>query len=451
MLENLPEETTDLLIDICTSLSPLTIEVDEPEATPTAQRSGGASYLSYLALNRASVASTPPPSENAPSTIKPSPADRAEPPHRDPAIQDAPRQGDSPTDTPTASSPTKARPAPTTVTRPSPSVYFAHFVDHTDHFVRFLETVARKRWGQTVENTADPLPVDADPNADADEAAERRDQVAVWNTLFELYLSNRADADKDNAKALALLQNTRLPYDPMHALILCSTRVFTPGLVLLWERMGMHEDVVRFFMDRHREGDADASAEVVRRLGQYGAEGGRAQLTLYPLVLRFLTSTPALLAKHREDVVRVLKVIDEEKIMPPVSVVQVLSRNGVASVGLVKEWLMARIKSAREEVETVCGRPSLCDCDALFLIHGSNRTAWCRTNNSSSPTGWRPKPSCARSRSSQTPTSRACSTSRSARLVRAASTFPLSTSCATTAITSGAYSSPASLLPKFPC
>ena len=44
--------------------------------------------------------------------------------------------------------------------------------------------------------------------------------------------------------------------------------------------------------------------------------------------------------------------------MPPVSVVQVLSRNGVASVGLVKEWLMARIKSAREEVEMV--RPRLC-------------------------------------------------------------------------------------------
>ncbi|OJT10151.1 Vacuolar protein sorting-associated protein 11 -like protein [Trametes pubescens] len=112
--------------------------------------------------------------------------------------------------------------------------------------------------------------------------------------------------------------------------------------------MGMQEDVLRFFMDRDQEGDAGASAEVVRRLDQYGP--GRPQL--YPLVLRFLTSTPALLAKHREDVRRVLRVIDEEKLMPPVSVVQVLSRNSVASVGLVKEWLMSRIKSAREEVDT---------------------------------------------------------------------------------------------------
>ena len=357
MLENLPQETTDLLIDICTSLAPLTIEVDEPETAPTGQRGGGSSYLSYLALNRSSVAGIPSPSDNAPSTIHPNSARQPEPARPGSVMQDAPRQGDSPTDTPTATSPTKPGPAATTVQRPSPRLYFTHFVDHTDYFVRFLETVARKRWGQTVENAAaDPLPVEAaDPHAD--EHAEQRDQVAVWNTLFELYLSN---ADGNNAKALALLQNTRLPYDPTHALILCSTRGFTQGLVLLWERMGMHEDVVRFFMDRHREGDPGASAEVVRRLEQYGlgGEGGRAQL--YPLVLRFLTSTPALLAAHREDVVRVLKVIDEEKIMPPVSVVQVLSRNGVASVGLVKEWLMTRIKSAREEVETVRSPSFLC-------------------------------------------------------------------------------------------
>ncbi|KAI8982945.1 hypothetical protein BD414DRAFT_491677 [Trametes punicea] len=343
MLDNLSEETTDLLIDICTSLSPLTIESDEPEPAPAKQSSSGPSYLSYLALNRTSVASLSSPAENIPTSsahgVKASESlTRRE--------SDTSRTSTPPPATPATSTPAKVRATP--VKRPSPRLYFAHFVDHPHHFVRFLETVARRRWGQTVENTAEPLPVEADPNAD--EQAELRDQAAVWNTLFELYLSQPGSASdgRSNAKALAVLQNTRLPYDPTHALILCSTRGFTAGLVLLWERMGMQEDVIRFFMERHQEGDADASAEVVRRLDQYGPE--RPQL--YPLVLRFLTSTPALLTKHREDVVHVLKVIDEEKIMPPVSVVQVLSRNSVASVGLVKEWLMTRIKSAREEVET---------------------------------------------------------------------------------------------------
>ncbi|OSD08241.1 hypothetical protein PYCCODRAFT_1429303 [Trametes coccinea BRFM310] len=344
MLNNLPEETTDLLIDICTSLSPLSIESDEQEVAPAKQSSGGPSYLSYLALNRASVASSSSPAENSPSGTQTNGAKVPEATLRRDSVHEGSRTSTPPPSTPTTAAPTKARAA--AVKRPSPRLYFAHFVDHPNHFVRFLETVARRRWGQAVDNTSEPLPVEADPNAD--DQAEQRDQAAVWNTLFELYLTQTSSDTNSNTKALAVLQNPRLPYDPTHALILCSTRGFTPGLVLSWERMGMQEDVIRFFMDRHQDGDPDASGEVVRRLDQYGP--GRPQL--YPLVLRFLTSTPALLTKHREDVVRVLKVIDEEKIMPPVSVVQVLSRNSVASVGLVKEWLMARIKSAREEVDT---------------------------------------------------------------------------------------------------
>ncbi|OJT02264.1 Vacuolar protein sorting-associated protein 11 -like protein [Trametes pubescens] len=331
MLDNSPDETTDLLIDICTSLTPLSVEADEEEAAPATQSGGGTSYLSYLALNRASAAES-----NAQTNRTKAP----EPIARQDSAHAASQTSTPPPATPTTA--TAVKQLASSVKCPSPRLYFAHFVDHPQHFVRFLETVSRKRWGQTVENISEPLAVEADP--DADVQAEARDQAAVWNTLFELYLAQPGD---DDAKALAVLQNMRLPYDPTHALILCSTRSYTPGLVLLWERMGMQEDVLWFFMDRDQEGKAGASGEVVRRLDQYGP--GRPQL--YPLVLRFLTSTPALLAKHREDVRRVLRVIDEEKLMPPVSVVQVLSRNSVASVGLVKEWLMLRIKSVREEVD----------------------------------------------------------------------------------------------------
>ena len=114
----------------------------------------------------------------------------------------------------------------------------------------------------------------------------------------------------------------------------------------------MYEDVVRFWIDRYQEGGDDApnaSAEVVRCLDQYGTEHSH----LYPLVLRFLTSSPELLSKHTADVTKMLEYIDEENIMPPLSVVQVLSRNGVTSVGLVKQWLVSRIKEARDEIDTV--------------------------------------------------------------------------------------------------
>jgi len=111
----------------------------------------------------------------------------------------------------------------------------------------------------------------------------------------------------------------------------------------------MYEDVLRFWMDRENEGNTpEASSQVVHHLNLYGTTRPH----LYPLVLRFLTSSPELLSRHTADIGMVLEHIEKEKIMPPLSVIQVLSRNGVASVGLVKQWLMTRIKEAREETHT---------------------------------------------------------------------------------------------------
>ncbi|TFY73016.1 hypothetical protein EWM64_g10996, partial [Hericium alpestre] len=64
LLENLPDETTQLLIDICTSTTPLALDTDDRPTSPVKQ-SSGPSYLSYLALSRASAA-TPPPASDAP-------------------------------------------------------------------------------------------------------------------------------------------------------------------------------------------------------------------------------------------------------------------------------------------------------------------------------------------------------------------------------------------------
>ena len=114
----------------------------------------------------------------------------------------------------------------------------------------------------------------------------------------------------------------------------------------------MHEDVLRFWMDRDRAGEAGAGEEVMRCLDAYGT--GEQARYLYPLVLRFLTESPEVLGRHRKDLEVVLRRIEEDGIMPPLAVVQVLSRNGVTSVGIVKSWLLSRIHEAREEIQTVC-------------------------------------------------------------------------------------------------
>ncbi|KAF8902733.1 hypothetical protein CPB84DRAFT_1846103 [Gymnopilus junonius] len=464
MLDALPEETTQLLIDLCTTTGPLDSSspsesegqvLSPSEAKPAAP---APSYLSYLALNR-DRGST---SGGAPTIIADKDRDRnnrtATPPS--PSIKTvrgvdrdrdnaSTRRGSlhevtSPTSTSTpppsaitvvpphtASSilgpgPGSARmpssslayqqlqpPAEPKVKRLSPRIYFPHFVEHMDQFVVFLETVALRRWGQSVEDQA-PGSVglysgkeggkererdEAVENTLEDEVLDKLDQIAVWNTLLELYLtlplpvkaggkaassaSVNGSSDGSNGtvngtstgavngtttttpkasksfdeklmreKAMRVLQSPTIPYDATHALILCSTHGFTDGLVLLWEKMGMFEDVLRFWMDKSREDSLhypNASQKVIEHLMYYGQEKG--QKHLYPLVLRFLTSTPELLARHQEDVKGILEVVEDEKLMPPLGVVQVLSRNGVASVGLIKEWLVGRIKESREEIQ----------------------------------------------------------------------------------------------------
>ena len=348
MLGNLPRETTELLIDICTSNSLLIIddavtETGEDTGPPSAGRQSGfgPSYLSYLALNRGLATN-----ESA-----------------DPVDPTAPPTASIPPNTGGATTAVQLPKPREPVKRPSPKLYFAHFVDHMDQFVIFLESVASRRWGQSVDDNPGATARGEKGGSDApiDEAAERADQISVWNTLLELYLSIPTESEEAEkrvrAKALRLLQSDKIPYDVNHALIICSTCHFTQGLVLLWEKLEMHEDVLRFWMDKEKSsgssgdenGANEASSQVVHYLGLYGPKHRH----LYPLALRFLTSSEALLNRHSKDVESVIEYVDEEKIMPPLTILQLLSRNGIASVGLVKGWLIRKIGEAGRDIEVV--------------------------------------------------------------------------------------------------
>ena len=66
--------------------------------------------------------------------------------------------------------------------------------------------------------------------------------------------SEKSSPDLMRKKALRVLKSKSIPYDPMHALILCSSQGYTPVLIHLWEKMGMYEDALRLWMDRDNEG-----------------------------------------------------------------------------------------------------------------------------------------------------------------------------------------------------
>ncbi|TKY89951.1 hypothetical protein EX895_001249 [Sporisorium graminicola] len=275
---------------------------------------------------------------------------------------------------------------------PSPRTYFAHFIQHPRHFVRFLETVALARWGQAVDMDAEPsvdnklaspaqekngaapayseqaeeeeavddveralreLGLDAaGGDGDGYEDQEVLDQKSIWNTLLELYLSSSSSSlssenatQQQRSRALRLLeQHSTLPYDASHAVMLCSMEDFNDGLILLYERMGMYEEVVRLHMDAAALASDDdeedrSSAKVMAALRRYGA----VRPELYDLVLRFLVSSPVLLERHTSDLLSVLTLIRERSLMSTLEIVQVLSSTPHTHVGLIREFIVSSI------------------------------------------------------------------------------------------------------------
>lgn len=346
---------------------------------------------------------------------------------------------------------------------PSARQFFPHFIRYPRSFRRFLETVALARWGQAVEESAVELDVLSDEAEDVweveDELYEdedRREQRSIWNTLLEMYLkegrspsastkktiaasapsTGGAALSSDHQQALNLLrQHRHLPYDISHALILCEHEEFTEGIVALYERMGMYEEIITLWMEKAQEELKDApsdasttssSTTVKQHNGQAASASASApdtcpssthvlsslaryhtrSPTLYTQALSFLISHPLLLSKHRVEVEDILVQIEEERLMSTLEIVGLLSKEGgYANVGLIRGFLEGRVREEREEEEAVSTAAEATPAAKYECIEADPRYTFLfllmpRTTASSSPTEPRRRARRRRSRNS---------------------------------------------------
>src|ERR1700761_3435575 len=130
MLSNLPDETTQFLVDLCTGTLGSS-EVREDNLASPLTKASGAGYLQYLALNRAS-ASDPPASAQA-NGVGAHDRDRANRASASESHQSDKGAG-SRVSTP-APTIRGFRPPPPPEKLPSPRVFFPHFIGHYTHFV----------------------------------------------------------------------------------------------------------------------------------------------------------------------------------------------------------------------------------------------------------------------------------------------------------------------------
>lgn len=375
LLANLPEETTDLMIDVCSGVK-LDPQASREDPTTSLTNQG------RLSTSRA--------------LVSPRPGSAVIPTRRSPGSVDGATEAKG-----------SGQHKPLLNCLPSIREFFAFFIDQPQCFIRFLETIAWRRWRAKMwddddgENTDDPFPhsfVEVSlPNQEneagnlpaetlSEQAHEEEDQEAVWGTLLELYLQIAAEVKEDRIRmrkrAFSLLKNgahgPRLRYEPTQALIVCLTHDFVPGIILLYDRLGMVDDILRFWIERADEAEdvediEESRAEIFKTLAKYGDDHPE----LYPIALRYLAS-----AGHHhhtkepgQDLERtrsaseegasqsvqprgsslesILIEIENRKILSPIEVIEILSKPGsCASIGTVKKYLLNQVLSHQNQMDS---------------------------------------------------------------------------------------------------
>ena len=130
-------------------------------------------------------------------------------------------------------------------------------------------------------------------------------------------------------------------------LLLSHLSNFQDGTILVREQQGLRFDIFRSYTS------AKDTAGAIKALRKYGPE----EPELYPAALAFFTSSPRILEEAGQEVDIVLKKIDEDGLMAPLQVIQTLSQNDVATIGMIKKYLNDTLEKERKEISNV--RPRL--------------------------------------------------------------------------------------------
>ncbi|GFP83277.1 vacuolar protein-sorting-associated protein 11 homolog [Phtheirospermum japonicum] len=204
-------------------------------------------------------------------------------------------------------------------------------------------------------------------------------QVEIHNTLLELYLSHDLDfptlsqtgnnennglrsngkiysddasEEKDRLKrrqkGLLLLKSAWPPeqeqplYDVDLAIILCEMNSFKEGLLHLYEKLKLYKEVIACYMQAH---DHEGLIACCKRLGDSGKGGDP---SLWADLLKYFGELGEDCSK---EVKQVLTYIERDDILPPIIVLQTLSRNPCLTLSVIKDYMARKLEQESKLIE----------------------------------------------------------------------------------------------------
>jgi vacuolar protein sorting-associated protein 11 len=357
LVTNMPEETTDLLMRLCTSYTPkqvanLQLSLDNAHRVVFAADHVQAKGSSSASSSAPSASSSSASSSSALDDLKQRGRElmhSALPAQVEQLVFDSDSDSDEPAVAASSSSssssssaddqrrallglssssssspklspkvPAKSRvAAPAKAAGKSVASEFIHiYVAQTPWLIKFLEFIVEK-------------------NADT--------SSLVYNTLLELYLrtaevdaTHAADA---SAKALKLLHTSKAEFNDDHTLVLCQMHNFREGILLLYERMKLYQEIVQHYQE-HDEFD-----NVVAACKRYGDKSPN----LWVSALSYFASKKGADANAvKQHIAQVLGYIDRGDLLPPLLVIEILAQNSAVTLESIREYITRRLQQENQ-------------------------------------------------------------------------------------------------------
>lgn len=209
---------------------------------------------------------------------------------------------------------------------PRPSLVFSCFVNHPREFIVFLEA-CNESFDKYQGNI--------------------NDKKELLLTLFEMYLSMSVKESENEAEWVAKtteLLHAHLPLlDNSSVLLISHLYGFTEGEIRAQEENEDFEEGL--FRSAQMADDFDGAFEVVRKYGQKKPE-------LYTLMLSFIVSSDTVFKQASAREFReLLDKVTEHRLATPVEIIKLLSSNRNASIGIVKDYLTDYVDQANREIK----------------------------------------------------------------------------------------------------
>lgn len=182
---------------------------------------------------------------------------------------------------------------------------------------------------------------------------------------------DETNAQREERIMDGILANEHADYDMDHALVLVQMHGFKAGQLFLYEQLEMYHMVIQHYMEEatgHAEaGRIDEARDARRTIISKCVEFGEQDPNLWVLVLTYLADSYTNSNDRDEDeaIQEVLEHIESAALLPPLLVVQLVSRNAAVPLGVVRDFVVGflgrqasqvrddqrEIKTLREETE----------------------------------------------------------------------------------------------------